>query len=251
MNLDTVRAFYDETFAETFLVDRAAEGEDAADRLIDWLDLRAGSRVLDLGCGDGRVARPLAVRGCEVLAVDAIGAYLARGRGLAGGNRVSWFEGDITSFHSPVPCDAAFCWHTSFGYGDVADARRTLASVRRSLRAGGRFLLDVGNLDHVVSHFRPTWTETWVGARGPVRVERASAWAPEGEAIRLSQRWTYHREGAEPAVRSASVLLFPVGWLVSALAAVGLYVDAVWGDQRGAPWSPAQPRIVVRATARA
>jgi SAM-dependent methyltransferase len=44
--------------------------EQEVDFLVDVLGLAAGDRVLDVGCGPGRHARALAVRGMEVLGVD-------------------------------------------------------------------------------------------------------------------------------------------------------------------------------------
>ncbi|MCL4446063.1 MAG: methyltransferase domain-containing protein [Actinobacteria bacterium] len=41
-----------------------------ADALIDSVVVQPGTRVLDLGCGTGRLSLPLAQRGAEVLAVD-------------------------------------------------------------------------------------------------------------------------------------------------------------------------------------
>ena len=47
-------------------------------RLFDRYDLSAGARILDLGCGTGRIANPLAADGHAVVAVDNSEAMLAR-----------------------------------------------------------------------------------------------------------------------------------------------------------------------------
>ncbi|MFI7133365.1 class I SAM-dependent methyltransferase [Nonomuraea sp. NPDC050153] len=57
----------------------------------------ADSRVLDLGCGPGTIAIPLARRVTAVLAVDPAREMLAEGRRLAGGlANIAWLRGDST-----------------------------------------------------------------------------------------------------------------------------------------------------------
>ena len=48
--------------------------------MIQLLDLHAGDRVLDFGCGTGWLARCLATMGAQVLAVDVSGNVLDLGR---------------------------------------------------------------------------------------------------------------------------------------------------------------------------
>lgn len=61
--------------------------------------VRAGARVLDLACGQGRHVRFFAARGCDVLAVDRDRAALAR---LAGVSRVSTLEADLEGAPWPL-----------------------------------------------------------------------------------------------------------------------------------------------------
>jgi ubiquinone/menaquinone biosynthesis C-methylase UbiE len=48
--------------------------------LVDALEVRAGQRVLDLGCGTGQVTARLLAAGAEVVAVDALPEMLAGAR---------------------------------------------------------------------------------------------------------------------------------------------------------------------------
>jgi SAM-dependent methyltransferase len=48
----------------------AASMRDSGERLVDSLGIRAGMKILDLGCGDGTTALPAAERGAEILGVD-------------------------------------------------------------------------------------------------------------------------------------------------------------------------------------
>ena len=56
----------------------AAISDDALGRLWIGAGLHAGARVLDIGAGTGRMAIPLANRGCEVVAVEPASGMLAQ-----------------------------------------------------------------------------------------------------------------------------------------------------------------------------
>jgi arsenite methyltransferase len=114
------------------------------------LDLRAGERVLDVGCGPGYLAAEMAqVLGGtgSVLAVDPSPAMLAiasRRVGetveLAEGNALS-LPADDSSFDAAVSTQV---------YEYVADIAGALAEVRRVLRPGGRLLVLDTDWDSIV-----------------------------------------------------------------------------------------------------
>jgi SAM-dependent methyltransferase len=65
-----------------------------------------GSRVLDLGCGPGTVAIPLARAVREVIAVDPDAGMLAEGRRVAAGTpNIRWLSGDSTTLAALPPFD--------------------------------------------------------------------------------------------------------------------------------------------------
>lgn len=60
----------------------AATMRDSADQLVEELGIMPGIKVLDLACGDGGTALPLARRGAEVLGVTSPAtSWLRRGLG--------------------------------------------------------------------------------------------------------------------------------------------------------------------------
>src|SRR5688572_12036632 len=77
---------------------------DAYAAIVDELGARS---VLDIGCGTGTFACPLARRGIEVTGVDPAAASLDVARGKPGADAVRWVHGDATTLPA-LQVDAAF-----------------------------------------------------------------------------------------------------------------------------------------------
>lgn len=123
------------------------------------------ARVLDLACGYGRIALPLARAGHLVTGFD-LSAYLldkARTTAAEAGLAVAWREGDMRTLPADWSgqFDAVLNMFSAFGYfDDAADNQQVLAEVARVLKPGGVFILDLSQRDAVVRNFRPTdWFE--------------------------------------------------------------------------------------------
>ncbi len=56
-------------------------------KALDLIDIRAGAKVLELGCGTGGITRLLLARGANVMAIDGSSRMLERARGRAPGAR--------------------------------------------------------------------------------------------------------------------------------------------------------------------
>ena len=122
------------------------------------LGLAPGARVLDLACGHGRHAIPLAERGFEITGYDLSEVFLARARAEAEarGVTVRWVQGDMRALSFEAEFDAVINIFTAFGYfADELEDVETLHRIRRSLAPGGRFLLETLHRDGLVARFRP------------------------------------------------------------------------------------------------
>ncbi len=107
------------------------------------LSLRPGMRVLDVPCGEGRIAGRLARRGCEVVGVDASERFLELGRERW--SEVTFRRGDMRQLAFESEFDAVVNWFTSFGYFDRSTNEAVLRAFARALRSGGQLLLELHN----------------------------------------------------------------------------------------------------------
>ncbi|MGA8719764.1 MAG: methyltransferase domain-containing protein [Solirubrobacteraceae bacterium] len=143
-------------FYEPLLGEVADADADAIWRL---LDLEAGSEVLDLACGHGRVASGLARRGARVTGLDATPLFLdhARAQAVAAGLPIEYVQGDMRSLPWPDESfDCVVSWFTSFGYFDDEENRLVLREARRVLRPGGRLLIENNNLAELLPRWLPS-----------------------------------------------------------------------------------------------
>lgn len=107
------------------------------------LPLPAYRTVLDLCCGQGRHAVPLAARGYHVTGLDRDSYALAEGRRKATGN-VQFVQGDTRDLSSvPGSFDAIINLWQSFGYFDAVTNSDILRQISNKLNRHGRLLLDI------------------------------------------------------------------------------------------------------------
>ena len=134
---------YSPAWQAAFGVDRdPAQTAREAAFLTRMLPLPAFRRVLDAPCGGGRHARALAAHGYEVAGIDRDPAVIRAAREAAGGPRYAVAKLADLPLPEP-PFDALICLWASFGYGDREANDRQLERMARSVRAGGRIVLDL------------------------------------------------------------------------------------------------------------
>ena len=127
-------------------------------------------RLLEPGCGTGRLIVELARRGYELTGFDLNQAsldYLGRRLGRCK-LQAEVFRGDMASFRLPRPVDAAFnTWNTFRHLTTEQAARSHLQCVARSLRSGGIYILGFHLLPLDVSE---ECTERWSARHGGTTV---------------------------------------------------------------------------------
>ncbi|WP_431854897.1 class I SAM-dependent DNA methyltransferase [Azospirillum sp.] len=129
--------------------DKDYEAEcDLIERLLDAHGAGGPRRLLDLGCGTGNHAIPLARRGHAVVGVDRSAPMLAqaRAKGAHTPSPPEFHLGDLRDIDLGRRFDAVVMMFAVLGYqhGNV-DLLAALGMVRRHLEPGGLFVFDVWN----------------------------------------------------------------------------------------------------------
>jgi trans-aconitate methyltransferase len=98
---------------------------------------RCGERILDLGCGDGVLAKRLVDLGCDVVAVDSSAPQIDAARKLGLNAQVMRAEAlPFREEFDAVFSNAVLHW--------IKDADAVLAAVYRALKPAGRFVAECG-----------------------------------------------------------------------------------------------------------
>lgn len=113
--------------------------------VLEWLALRPGEEILDLGCGDGQLTLRIAEAGARVRGVDASPAMVAaaRSRGLAVEEAMAEALPFAVASFDAVFSNAALHW--------VRGQDAMMAEVRRVLRPGGRFVAEMGGQGNIAA----------------------------------------------------------------------------------------------------
>jgi SAM-dependent methyltransferase len=126
--------------------DYAAEC-DLIEQVIRDYGLKPTHSILDLGCGTGNHALPLAQRGYEITGVDRSEEMLALARTKArehGSSTATFHSGDIRTADLGRKFDAALMMFAVLGYQlENKDAIAALATARRHLKSGCILIFDV------------------------------------------------------------------------------------------------------------
>jgi ubiquinone/menaquinone biosynthesis C-methylase UbiE len=109
-------------------------------KLVDVLEVRAGQRAIDLGCGTGQVADHLLAAGADVVAVDVRPEMLAGARRRA--PDATFIEGDFLEINLGRGYDRAVLSFVLHNF-DAADRAQILRRVAAALGPHGR----IGVLD--------------------------------------------------------------------------------------------------------
>lgn len=117
---------------------------DLAGGVVEWLDLKPGERILDVGCGDGVLTEDLVKAGAHVTGVDSSEDFVSACQ--AKGLDVRLMDGQSLNFgpdFDAVFSNAALHWMT--------DARSVVKGIRRALKPGGRFVAEFGGHGNVAA----------------------------------------------------------------------------------------------------
>jgi SAM-dependent methyltransferase len=242
--------FFDDLFADQHLVrNDAADLETTISFLREKLHLRSGDRIFDQCCGIGSLGIALAKNGYDVTGVDLISSYIERARRDAENTGVSCrFEaGDAYQYVTPVLCDAAINWWTSFGYSpDDAQNIRMLQRVSESLKIGGWFSLDYMNMPQRLKEFE----DKEISISAVVKNGCAMSWESRLDRAQamVVRKWTYTgTDGKKVDRQGGGAKLYSRSDLEEMFTSCGFDSIGFYGSISGEPLSDSSPRCIVVA----
>ncbi|MBL0422194.1 class I SAM-dependent methyltransferase [Ramlibacter sp. AW1] len=194
----------------------AAAMRESGEALVRDIGIRAGARVLDLGCGDGTTALPAAQAGAQVLGVDIASNLVAAGNRRAAeaqlSERLRFQQGDASNLQ---PLESGrFDWVVSiFGAMFAPRPHDVAREMVRVTRPGGRIVMGnwipndptlVAQLLRISASYSPPPPEgfvspmTW-GVEDQV-LERFGAAGVAREAVAFQRdTYTFRYPGPPPA----------------------------------------------------
>lgn len=192
-------------------------------RLIELLGLPAGTRLLDVPCGQGRHAHLLAEAGFDVTGLDYSAHLLARARRRGTGSRLRYVRGDMRRMPARWTgrFGAVLNLFTSFGFfAEPADDRRVIAEFARVLAPGGLLVWHGADRDGVMARFLG---RDWWRTRDGTLVAQERSFDALGGVLTVSSVWSGSGMRGE---REHRIRLYTPTRLAELFAGAGLIVEA-------------------------
>ncbi len=174
--------------------------------VLEMLDPRPGERILDLGCGDGRLTEEIRACGAEVVGVDASADMVeaARRRGIAA-ERMDAHALSFERAFDAVFSNAAIHWMKE-------DPARVVRGVARALRPGGRFVGEFGGHGNIAAIV--VALNAVLQRRGVQQQPRSPWYFPSAEAWKeLLERHGFEVDQAVLVPRPTPLPTGMAGWL--------------------------------------
>ena len=248
---------------EEFADPRNYDMEDPSDTGVEFysaLAQEAGGAVLEIACGTGRVAIPIAQLGFPVVGLDIVPGMLAQARSKSAGLPTRWVEGDGRSFDLGEQFRLIFLTGNAFqAFLTNADQAALLRRVHAHLHDQGLFAFETRN-----PLFPNSKTREGLFLNLETRNEEAAGSSfvnVDGHEVRVSHTQVYDhvvqilhitaykrwRESDQEHIRTTRIALrytFPQE-LAALLEYNGFTILRQYGDWNQEPLSATSPSIIV------
>jgi len=150
------KQWFDSSFYHQLYANR--DEQEAAlfiDELVNELQPAANSRMLDLGCGNGRHSKYLASKGFDVTGLDLAASSIRQAKKWETG-KLHFYRHDMRVPFGRNAFDHVFNFFTSFGYfDDPSQDRKVVTNIYSALKPGGVLVMDYINSVHAEKKLVP------------------------------------------------------------------------------------------------
>jgi SAM-dependent methyltransferase len=209
------------------------------------LDIHAPAHLLDVPCGEGRLALELAARGYRVTGIDnapdmlALARQSAAASGLAA--RFTVEERDMRDLPWREAFDGAYCLWESIGYFDDDGNRAFFEAVAAALKPGARLVFDT----HLIETILPSiHRHDWQRVGDDMLVMEAHDY--DHTTSVFTRRRIVVKDG-QAEESSQSIRLYTYRELVAQVKSVGFASVEDYGWLNLLPFTLASPRLVLVA----
>lgn len=222
-----------------------------------WLHLaeQQGGAILELGCGTGRVLRPLAYAGHKVFGLDRDAKMLtvlrAEIQGIDGGD-IRVFQADLTSYHLVTKFSLILLPCNLYSTLSGLDRRAALARARKHLSPGGLFVVSLPNpslLIDLPEEAQPEVEHVFTHSHTGHPVQVSSAWSRKTDHVDV----VWHYDHLFPDGRVERHTQHTVHSLDTALQyqdeclGAGFTSLKTFGDFDRSPYHQASPHLILIA----
>ena len=209
------------------------------DFLEKTFDVRPGSRLLDVPCGNGRHSIELARRGYHVTGVDLSDEFLAAARAELDAD---WRKGDMRELElEPSTFDGAFCFGNSFGYLDHAGVTAFLSALAGALKPVAKLVIETSM---TAESILPTIVQKRWHRFGDLMILSENRYDPWESCLNID--YTFVRDGTTDT-RPTRSYVFTSAELRRMLDAAGFDTLSFHGGVAGEPYQLGSPRLLIIA----
>jgi SAM-dependent methyltransferase len=220
-----------------------------------WLDLavQAGSPVLELGCGTGRVLIPLAQAGCNTIGMDhdlSMLKFFHSNIRLLKLNIPLLVAADICRFNLSIKFQLIILPCNTYSTLRTRDRIACLRCVHKHLREGGIFAVCMPNPNMLIrlpiqseAELEDAFIHPHTG--NPVQV--SSSWRRKKHTFHLT--WIYDQLLPDGTVDRQVVnilqYIMPINIYLRELKQEGMRVRELYGDFDRSPFTEASPQLII------
>jgi ubiquinone/menaquinone biosynthesis C-methylase UbiE len=215
-----------------------------ADFLVKALECEAGSHLLDVPCGNGRLSWELAGRGFRMTGMDIAVEFIEEARANAaantGGTPVPLFVlGNMRHIEGDAIYDGAYCLGNSFGFLEYEHMESFLSGVARALKPGARFAVETGMAaESIIPKFEAEATHQIEDIRLTIKEQYLA------EESCVDTEYIFERNG-EVESRKAKHWIYTAAEIRRMLERAGFEVLHVYGSLKFEPYKLGSDQLIV------